>query len=471
MSGRGHAAPDLSALPAVDGVLSEPRVAALVERCDREHLAELSRQAIDAQRQRLLSGDAAGERDELLDAIVDDIQQRLSDLLAPRLKPVINATGILLHTNLGRAPLAAAAIEQMVATASSYCDIELDLESGERGHRHHVVEDLLCRLTGAEAAAVVNNNAAAVLLTLNALAMEREIVVSRGQLVEIGGSFRLPDMMQRSGATMVEVGTTNRTHLADYEAALTERTGLILSVHPSNYRVMGFTKQVELEELVALGRQHDVPVVEDLGAGALVDLTDWGLPAEPLVADSVATGADVVTFSGDKVLGGPQAGLLVGRREIIDKIRSNPWMRALRCDKLTYAALEATLRLFLHRESLPEHLPALRRLTTSPDQLRGRAAVVLTQLEPLTSSGWTVDVVDSVAHAGSGALPLEEIASVALKIAPHGLSVDALARRLRMGTPAVMGYVRDDCLLLDLRTVADDETASLTAALLAVATD
>jgi len=452
----------------VDRVLSDARVAVLTDRCDRSILVDMVRDAIAAVREALLAGSQPASGADLIDAIVTDIGQRLALALTARLVPVVNATGIVLHTNLGRAPLAPSALQRITETASGYSNLEVDLSSGQRGQRHLLVEDLLCQLTGAEAAAVVNNNAAAVLLTLNALGMNRDIIVSRGQLVEIGGSFRLPDMMQRSGAVMVEVGTTNRTHLHDYENALSDRTGVILSVHPSNYRVLGFTAEVPLAQLVELGRRHDVPVVHDVGAGALVDLQPWGLPAEPLVADSIAAGADVVTFSGDKVLGGPQAGLIVGRREAVETIRKNPWMRALRCDKLTYAALEATLRLYLDPHSLPEHLPVLAMMTATPAALRDRAGKLVADLHELTARDWQIDLIDSVAQAGSGSLPLEEIPSVAITIRPAGLSAGDLAARLRQGDPAILGYVRDDRLHLDLRTIAEHEMPSLVAALVRV---
>ena len=452
----------------MDRVLSDARIAALAERCDRGILVGMVRDAIAAVREALLAGSQPAAGTDLIDAIVTDIGQRLAQALAARLVPVINATGIVLHTNLGRAPLAPTALQRITETASRYSNLEVDLASGQRGHRHLLVEDLLCQLTGAEAATVVNNNAAAVLLTLNALGMARDIIVSRGQLVEIGGSFRLPDMMQRSGAVMVEVGTTNRTHLPDYENALSDRTGVILSVHPSNYRVLGFTAEVPLTQLVELGRRHHVPVVHDVGAGALVDLQPWGLPAEPLVADSIAAGADVVTFSGDKVLGGPQAGLIVGRRDAVETIRKNPWMRALRCDKLTYAALEATLRLYLDPQSLPEHLPVLAMMTATPATLRDRAVKLCNELHKLNERDWQIDLIDSVAQAGSGSLPLEEIPSVAITIRPAGLSAGDLAARLRQGDPAIIGYVREDRLHLDLRTIAEHEMPSLVAALLRV---
>ncbi len=461
--------PDLSILPSVDRVLSDERIDVLTAHCDRAVLADLVRDAVGEIRRALLAGDRL-PREELLDVIVADVRQRLEHTMAPRLAPVVNATGIILHTNLGRAPLAPAALERITATAAGYSNVEVDLESGQRGHRHLLVEDLLCQLTGAEAAAVVNNNAAAVLLTLNALGLDRETVVSRGQLVEIGGSFRLPDMMQRSGAVMVEVGTTNRTHLADYENALCERTGLILIVHPSNYRVLGFTAEVPLADLVALGRQHGVPVVQDLGTGALIDLQPWGLPEEPMVSDSVSAGVDVVTFSGDKVLGGPQAGLIVGRREAVEKIRSNPWMRALRCDKLTYAALEATLRLYLDRESLPANLPVMGMMTATTQTLQARAERMLGGLADLLRQDWRIEVIQSVAQAGSGSLPLEEIPSIAITVVPTGLSAGDLATRLRRCEPAILGYVRDDRLHLDMRTVTDDEVPVLVGALQSAAT-
>jgi len=461
--------PDLSILPSVDRVLSDKRVDVLNTYCDRAVLADLVRDAVGEIRRALLAGDRL-PRKELLDVIVADVHQRLEHTMAPRLAPVVNATGIILHTNLGRAPLAPAALEGITATAAGYSNVEVDLESGQRGHRHLLVEDLLCQLTGAEAAAVVNNNAAAVLLTLNALGLDRETVVSRGQLVEIGGSFRLPDMMQRSGAVMIEVGTTNRTHLADYENVLCERTGLILIVHPSNYRVLGFTAEVPLADLVALGRQHGVPVVQDLGAGALIDLQPWGLPEEPMVSDSVAAGVDVVTFSGDKVLGGPQAGLIVGRRDAVEKIRSNPWMRALRCDKLTYAALEATLRLYLDRESLPANLPVLGMMTATTQTLQTRAERMLGGLADLLCQDWRIEVIQSVAQAGSGSLPLKEIPSMAITVVPAGLSAGDLATRLRRCKPAILGYVRDDRLHLDMRTVTDDEVPVLVGALQSAAT-
>ncbi len=455
----------LSALPPVDRVLDDPRVAGLADRCDRRVLTGLVRDALAALREDLLEGRAPADRPKLIELAVAGVREGLDRKLAPRLGAVVNATGIVLHTNLGRAPLAAGAVRRIAETASGYCGLEIDLETGGRGSRHRIVEELLCELTGAEAAAVVNNNAAAVLIILNSLALGREVVVSRGQLIEIGGSFRLPDVMERSGAVPVEVGTTNRTHLSDYDAAISERTGLLLDAHTSNFRVLGFTASVPLEELAALGRRRGLPVARDLGGGALIDLAELGLPAEPLVADSVAAGADVVTFSGDKVLGGPQAGLIVGRRESVDRIRTNPLMRALRCGKLTYAALEATLRLYLDRSRLLAEHPVLSRLTVPVATLKRRGGRLRGRLADLREAGWLIEVIDSRAQAGSGSLPLEEIPSAALAVKPPALPVEELAARLRRHDPPVLGYVRGDRLHLDLRTVAAAEIAVLEVAL------
>ncbi len=457
---------NLSLIPSVDAVLAEPEVRALCERCNQPVVTRYVREGIDAVREAMRRGDPIGEsRDALVAGVVREACLRVARIAEPVLKRVVNATGIVLHTNLGRAPLADAAARAVARVAEGYSNLEVDLDSGRRGSRTALVEELLCALTGAEAAAVVNNNAAAVLLTLNSLCLGREALVSRGELIEIGGSFRIPELMERSGAALVEVGTTNRTHLQDYEAALTGRSGLMLAVHPSNYKVMGYTAAVSLADLVALGKRHGVAVAHDLGGGVLVDMREFGLPHEPLVSDSVTAGADVVTFSADKVLGGPQAGILVGRKDAIERIHRNPLMRALRCGKLTYAALAATLRLFLNpKELLPAH-PALRMLTEPVARLKRRGRRSVSRLSHLADRGLRVELVDSVAQAGSGAMPLEEISSVALRVSLKGGSVAALAARLRADAPPVLGYVRDGRLFLDLRTVAARELRHVEAAL------
>jgi L-seryl-tRNA(Ser) seleniumtransferase len=454
--------PDFSKIPKVDTVLDDPAMSRVRALCDGPWATEWVRDAINALRGVLKQGDQVGQSREALTAwVIQKVEERLAQELAPRLRRVVNATGIILHTNLGRAPLPEEAIAQIVATAGRYSNVEIDLETGLRGSRTSLVERLLCQLTGAEAAAVVNNNAAAVLLALNTLARGKEAIVSRGELVEIGGSFRIPDIMERSGATMVEVGTTNRTHLKDFQSAVTPRTGAMLIVHTSNYKVMGFTAAVDLGDLVALGREEAIPTIHDLGGGVLIDLRDYGLPYEPLVSDSVKAGVDVVTFSGDKILGGPQCGILVGKKAAIALIRQNPLMRALRCDKLTYAALDATLKLYLSPGRLRHAHPTLRMLTEPVSALRQRGEALLSRLENIP--GLEVALVDAIAQTGSGALPLEEIPSVAIAISCEG--INRLAGRLRKYTPPVVGYVRDDRLLLDLRTLWEDDLEVISEAL------
>ena len=378
----------------------------------------------------------------------------------PSLRPVVNATGVVLHTNLGRALLAEAAIEAVVRAARSPVNLEYDFETGGRGDRDALIEEELCELTGAQAATVVNNNAAAVLLALNSIATGREVIVSRGELIEIGGAFRIPDVMESSGARLREVGTTNRTHPRDYAAAIGPDTAMLLKVHPSNYRIIGFTAEVSLAEMVEIGNAHRLPVMEDLGSGALVDLRLHGMPSvlnEPIVADRVATGAGLVTFSGDKLLGGPQAGLIVGRRDLIDRLKANPLKRALRCDKLTLAALEATLRLYLRSGDLATDLPTLRQLRRTPSELEVAATRAREYLAERLGAEFTIEVVVSASEIGSGALPTTEIESRALRLTHRELSPDAIASIFRHARPPVIGRIADGAFLLDLRAVEDPE--------------
>jgi L-seryl-tRNA(Ser) seleniumtransferase len=376
---------------------------------------------------------------------------------------VINATGIILHTGLGRAPLSTEALAAINTAAENYCNLEIDLSTGERGERLSHVHDLLCELTGAEDAAVVNNNAAAVFLVLNTLSTGKEAVVSRGQLIEIGGSFRIPDIMARSGAIMVEVGTTNRTHFSDYKHALSDRTGLILTVHPSNYRVMGFTTEVGVEDLVALASEAGVPLMHDLGGGVLIDLRRYGLPYEPIARESLEAGVDVVMFSGDKVLGGPQAGIILGKKRYLESIKRNPLMRALRCDKLVYAALEATLRLYLDESTLLERHPTLRMMTEPVEKLRTRGERLMALVDP--SMRCDLSLIESHAQTGSGALPLEELPSLAIAVVSPSIPAERLAAALRDHEPPIIGYVHDETLFLDLRTIRDDEVEIVARAL------
>ena len=369
------------------------------------------------------------------------------------LRSVVNATGTVLHTNLGRALLAKAAIDEVVRAAATPVTLEYDLIEGGRGDRDEVIEADLLALTGAEGATVVNNNAAAVLLALNTLADGKEAVVSRGELIEIGGSFRIPDVMRKCGVCLREVGTTNRTHVQDYAGAITAQTGVLLKVHPSNYRIIGFTSAVDLEELVALGRTHHVPVMEDLGAGALLDLSLYGLPKEPVVAERVAKGADVVTFSGDKLLGGPQAGLIVGRKEGITRIKKNPLKRALRPGKLTLAALSATLRLYRRSPELVAELPTLRWLTRPRAEMDAVAAQALPLLQARLGEGCSITVEDGRAQIGSGTLPEEELSSRVIAIRHARLSGEKIAARFRASTPPILGRIHEGAFLLDLRGI------------------
>jgi L-seryl-tRNA(Ser) seleniumtransferase len=386
------------------------------------------------------------------EAILERAAARLGENSQPSLRPVFNLTGTVLHTNLGRAQLPEEAIEAMAAAARSPVNLEYDLGGGKRGERDAHVEELLCRLTGAEAATVVNNNAAALLLVLATLAARREVPVSRGELIEIGGSFRLPELMARSGCRLREIGTTNRTHLADYAEAIGAKTGALLKVHASNYSIEGFTAAVPEAELAALCRERALPFVVDLGSGTLADLRRFGLPYEPTAQDSIEHGADIVTFSGDKLLGGPQAGIIVGRADLIARIRRNPLRRALRVDKLTLAALGAVLRLYLDPDRLVERVPALRMLARPAGEIRAMAE----RLRPLVAARFAkaaVEVVDCESQIGSGALPSQRLASAGLAVRPGGDRIAAALRRLPV---PVLGRIHQGALVLDLRCLLDE---------------
>ena len=408
---------------------------------------------LDALRRAIRDGADDTAADE--NAIAAAVGASLEQAGQARLARVINATGTVLHTNLGRAPLADAAISAVAMAARHPVDLEYDLGSGERGRREARIEALLTRLTGAEAATVVNNNAAAVLLALNTIGAGKQVIVSRGELVEIGGSFRVPEVMEKSGATLREVGSTNRTHPDDYERAIDERTALLLKVHTSNYRIVGFSSQVDLAALVEIGHRRGIPVMEDLGSGALVDLSVHGLPKEPLVAERIACGADLVTFSGDKVLGGPQAGLIVGRRELVERISGNPMHRALRCGKLTIAALEATLRLYLESPDVMRAIPALAALTRPIGELEqvGRAAI--DALSTALGADCQISLEDSTSQIGSGALPTDEVPTKVIAVRSIRDSASAIAARFRAARPPIVGRIKDDVFLLDLRTIMD----------------
>jgi L-seryl-tRNA(Ser) seleniumtransferase len=444
---------DLQRLPSVDQVLRAPAAVLGIERFGRTAVVE-------AIRATLASARAAGHV-ATVDELAAGALARLEARAQPSLRPVFNLTGTVLHTNLGRAIIAEAAIDAAVAAMRSAVALEFDVASGRRGERDDHVRELLCELTGAEDATVVNNNAAAVLLTLNALAKGREAIVSRGELIEIGGAFRLPEIMGRAGAKLVEVGTTNRTHPRDYENAIGDRTGLVLKVHTSNYRVEGFTAVVGARDLAAIARARNVPLVHDLGSGTIVDLARFGLVHEPTVAEAVADGADLITFSGDKLLGGPQAGFIVGRQALLARINKNPMKRALRVDKMRLAALEATLKLYRDPDRLAEKLPTIRLLARSRDELRAVASRLQPTIAAAVGLQFTIHTTDCASQIGSGALPLETVPSAGLAIRPAasrgaGRALTALAASFRALPIPVIGRIGDDALVFDLRCLENE---------------
>jgi L-seryl-tRNA(Ser) seleniumtransferase len=440
--------------PSVDAVLRLPLAQALVDRYGRPASVEAIRAAIAAARAE--GGDPPSAEDAAGAAL-----SRLEADHAPRLKPVFNLTGTVLHTNLGRALLAEEAVAAAAAAMRHAVALEFDLDGARRGERDDVVRALLVELTGAEDATVVNNNAAAVLIVLNTLARGRGAVVSRGELIEIGGAFRLPQIMARAGARLVEVGTTNRTHLRDYAEAIDARTGLVLKVHTSNYRIEGFTAEVPAGELAGLARERGVPLVEDLGSGTLADLSRWGLPREPTVAEAVAAGADLVSFSGDKLLGGPQAGFIVGRRDLIARINRNPMKRALRIDKIRLAAIEATLRLYRDPDRLALRLPTLRALARPTAEIEAMARRLAPQAAARLGAAWRVDAVACSSQVGSGAVPVDTLPSAGLAIRPAvargaGRALEGLAADLRRLPMPVIGRIAEQALVLDLRCLEDE---------------
>jgi len=463
----------LRRIPQVDRLLSSPDLSPLLAAYPREQVIRRVRDVLEEVRTEIGAGRVA-EVELTTAAIAARTAALLERRFARYYRRVVNATGVILHTNLGRAPLAREAAEAVAELGPHAQRLEIDLETGERGGRDRGCAELLVELTGCEDATVVNNNAAATLLILAALARGRRVVVSRGELVEIGGSFRVPEILAESGAVLAEVGTTNRTHLGDYRRALDEAeaagepAGLLLKVHASNYRVVGFTAEVGLAELAALGRERGVPVAHDLGSGCMVELAARGRPGETRVADSVGAGADLVCFSGDKLLGGPQAGVIVGRREVVARCRAHPLYRAVRPGRLTYAALEATLGIYLRgEEAAVREVPALRRLLATEEELDERARGLAARLAGI--DGLAVDVVACMSQAGSGSLPVREYPSRGVRVTLDGLTADELAARLRQGDPAVVARVHEDAMILDLRTMDREDEEIVAERLRAVA--
>lgn len=461
----------LSSLPSVDRLATHARASGLIESHGREEFLRAVRGALESARASLRADDpatsvVATSEQTLLNAAAETLDRRAR----PNLRQVINLTGTVLHTNLGRAVMPKEAIDAMALAAAEPCALEYDLGEGRRGDRDELVEELLCELSGAEAATVVNNNAAAVFLLLNALSSRKETIVSRGELIEIGGAFRIPDIMQRAGARLVEVGTTNRTHGRDFEAAIGPRTALVMKVHTSNYAIQGFTAAVPEQALAAIAHARGLPFVVDLGSGTLIDLTQYGLPAEPTPRDSISQGADLVTFSGDKLLGGPQAGIIVGRRDLIQKIKKNPLKRALRVGKITLAGLEAVLRLYRDPASLPRRLTVLTLLTRPEAEMHEQAARILPVIVAvLEKARLRVTTASVQSQIGSGSLPVERLPSVALCLAGADRTgernVVLLERKLRGLRTPVIGRVQDKSLLLDLRCLRVDQEGDLVRAL------
>lgn len=447
---------ELRKLPSVDRLLTHPVLQGLEREAGHEIVVEAVREALSRARQAIQDGQPCPSVEDLVEAV----QETLAHRLRPSLTPVINATGVIIHTNLGRAPLSVETVVAMWQIGCGYSNLEYSLEEGRRGSRYVHAEELLCRLTGAEAALVVNNNAGAVLLILATLAAGREVVISRGQLIEIGGGFRIPDVLRQSGARLVEVGTTNRTRLSDYREALTSETALLLWAHHSNFRIVGFAEEPSLADLVALGREVGVPVVGDLGSGSLLPTEPYGLAHEPTVQESVATGAALVSFSGDKLLGGPQAGIILGQRDLVERLRRFPLTRALRVDKTTLAGLQATLLHYLRGEAV-EKIPVWAMIAASPQRLRSRARSLARRL---AAQGLPVQVVPGESAVGGGSLPGQTLPTFLVAIAAP--SPDKLARRLRLGMPPVVARIEDDRLVLDLRTVIPGEDPLLLEAIL-----
>ena len=458
----------LKNLPSVDEVLKEKRTQDWLESHPRVLVLEAIRNAIQQKRAALLqagSDEAGSSHGELSvpspQEVLDRAEEILKELLEPSLRPLINATGVVVHTNLGRSLLSEQAIQRIIEVNRSYSNLEYTIAAGERGKRYTHVERILTRLTGAEAATVVNNNAAAVLLCLNTLARGKEVVVSRGELVEIGGSFRVPDVMERSSAKLREVGTTNKTHLKDYRSAINDNTALLLKVHASNYKIVGFTKEVMPEELAGLGKKYNIPVMWDLGSGSFLDLASYGIGSEPTVKQAVSAGVDIITFSGDKLLGGPQAGLILGSRAYLDPIRNNPLARALRIDKMTLAALEATLYQYLDEDKAAREIPTLWMLTQSLEEITRKAHLLADGLTGMDDQDLSVSIQDEISQSGGGALPMGNLPTRVVCVSHRRLSANRIESRLRHGKPHIITRIKEGMVLFDPRTLNDDEIARI----------
>ncbi|WP_270838412.1 L-seryl-tRNA(Sec) selenium transferase [Peptacetobacter hiranonis] len=446
-------------LPSVDEVLSQKEIEELIEKYPRSIVLESIREVIDINRQTIVAIKTEEEAEKFsltMEKVIEETERKARDNYALSLKKVINGTGTVLHTNLGRSLISEKIKDEIWTAASRYSNLEYDLEKGERGSRYVHLTDMIKRLTGAEDVLVVNNNAAAVMLVLSTMAKGGEAIVSRGELVEVGGSFRIPSVMALSGADLVEIGATNKTHLKDYEEAITENTRALMKVHTSNYRIMGFTESISVAELVELGKKYDLPVIEDLGSGVFIDLSKYGLEYEPTVLDSIHRGADIVTFSGDKMLGGAQAGIIVGKKKYISAMKKNQLTRALRVDKLTICALEATLRMYLDEEEAVKNIPTLNMITMPMEELERKANLLYAEIEKLNLDA-DVHIEECLSQVGGGSMPLETMKSRGIAITPNNMNVSTLERKLRLSDSHIIARVYDNKYVLDVRTIFEDE--------------
>lgn len=463
----------LRKLPSVDAVITSEAALTLIETYGRTLVLKSVRDMLDYFRSEIREKETPGLKPEdlSLNNIIIRVKAHLEKKALPSLRRAINAAGVILHTGLGRAVLSREAAVSINDVVEGYCTLAADIETGRRGHRDIHLDSLICELTGAEAATVVNNNAAATVLVLNSLAKDKEVIISRGQLVEIGGAFRMPDVMETSGAIMREVGTTNKTHLRDYASAINENTGAILRVHHSNYRIMGFFEEPPIEDLIKLGNEHDIPVIDDLGSGALVDIQEFGLQTEPLVRRSITAGVTVACFSGDKLIGGPQSGVIVGKADCVKQIRKNPLARAFRVGKMTIAGMEATLKLFLDPEKLTQNHPIYRMFSADLDVLKKRARKVANKLKNISPESVEIAVEDGKSQVGSGTSPVETLPTKVLRITPLKTSAESLAQRLRLGQPPIFTRVHKDTVLFDFRTIQPNEDVIIQKMLLSLLAD
>ena len=443
-------------IPKVDVLLENSDIVTLIENHHRDVVVDVIREEIDKLRNFIKENDNINLIETKINNLIENIKISTEKVYSYNIKKVINGTGTILHTNLGRAIISKKHADYLSEVVTSYSNLEYNLEEGKRGERYSHFEKLICKITGAEAAMAVNNNAAAVMLVLSSMAAEKEVIVSRGELVEVGGKFRIPDVMKSSNAHLVEIGTTNKTHLEDYEDAISENTGAFVKVHTSNFKILGFTESVSIEELCKLGREKDIPVIEDIGSGVLIDLSKYGLEYEPTVQDSIKAGVDVVSFSGDKLLGGPQAGIIVGKKKYIDKMKKNPLTRAFRIDKFTATILEMIFHEYLNEEDAIKNIPVLSLITKDLKEIEKNANALFNKIENLENVA-DINVEDTFSQIGGGSLPAERIKSKSVTIMPKNISTQSLEAKLRAGKNPVVGRISEEKLILDMRTVLEDE--------------